>query len=325
MSKTEYGIGLYVRVLGCGAAKPTAEHNPSAQVVRLRGKAFLVDCGEGTQQQMMRMGEPIADLHRIFITHLHGDHCLGLPGLISTMSLLGFAHPIHIYGPAGTEAFVDQVVRFFTRGAMEDDPKLEIEVHELEPAGRMVVYEDRSVTVSCFPLKHRVPCVGYRFDEQPLLPHLDRAEADRQGVPQAYFRLIKQGQDYVRDDGTVVPAASLTFPARRPFSYAYCSDTAYREATAEYVRGADLLYHEATFDSRLADMAEERGHSTAQQAALTASRAGVGHLLLGHFSSRYTAEMERTVLLREAQTLFPRTLLSHEGRLIDLAQLRGEL
>lgn len=324
MSRREMGDGLYVQILGCGAAKPTVDHNPSAQAIRLRGKTFLVDCGEGTQQQMMRMGVPIADLHRIFISHLHGDHCLGLPGLISTMSLMNFDHSVHIYGPVGTEAMVEQVVRFFTRGEMQSDPRAVLEVHELAPTGRTLIYEDRSVRVSAFPLKHRVPCVGYRFDEQPLLPHLDRAEADRRGIPVAYFGAIKQGRDYVREDGSVVPATSVTFPAREPYSYAYCSDTVYREATAEYVRGVDLLYHEATFDHSMVELARERGHATAHEAALVAEAAGVGYLLLGHFSSRYTRETEQTILLSEAQEVFPRTLLAHEGLTLDLEKLREE-
>lgn len=323
MSKREYGPGMYVRVLGCGASKPSARHNSSAQLIRLRGKLFLVDCAEGTQRQMMRYGVPFASLHRIFITHLHGDHCLGLPGLISTMALLSFDHPFHIYGPRGTEEFVDRVVRFFT-GAPDSDHYAAIEAHELEPTGRTVIYEDRSVRISAFPLRHRVPCVGYRFDEQPLLPHLDREAADREGIPFAYFNSLKQGQDYVRSDGSVVPAASVTTPNRRPFSYAYCSDTLYRPATADYVRGVDLLYHEATFDESLADMARERGHSTAAQAARVAAEAEVGHLLIGHYSSRYTEEMEQSVLLAEAQRVFPRTLLADEGQLLDLDRLRQE-
>jgi len=324
MSRPEIGVGMYVQVLGCGAAKPSLGHNPSAQVVRLRGnKAFLIDCAEGTQLQMMRYGVPIASLHRIFITHLHGDHCLGLPGLISTMSLMSFDHPIHIYGPMGTADFVDRVVRYFT-GEKGEERYAEIEVHECAPTGRTVIYEDRSVTVSCFPLKHRVPCVGYRFDEAPLLPHLDREAADRAGVPFAYFNSLKQGRDYVREDGTVVPAASVTTPSRRPLSYAYCSDTIYREATADYVRGVDLLYHEATLGEEWSELAKHRGHSTPRQAAEVARLAGAGHLLLGHFSSRYTPETEESILLAEAKEVFPRSLLAHEGQLLDLEQLREE-
>lgn len=320
MSTIGSGEAMELLVLGCGSAKPTMQHASSAQLLALRGKFFLIDCAEGTQRQMMRYGVPIAKLHRIFISHLHGDHCLGLPGLISTMTLLSFDHPISIYGPVGTAAFVDRVVRYFT-GEVGDAEAVSIEVTELAPTGREVIYEDRSLTISCFPLKHRIPTVGYRFDEKPPLPHLDRAEADRLGVPVAYFARLKQGEDYLREDGTLIRSAEVTLPARTPQSYAYCSDTIYRPATADYVRGVRLLYHEATFGAEMAEMARRRGHSTAGEAAQVAAEADADSLLIGHFSSRYSLEEEQTILLEEAKRRFPRTLLAREGLRLDLLHL----
>ena len=309
-----------LQVLGSGSARPVVHRYPSAHVLRLRGKCFLIDCGEGIQTRMMKYRVPVADLHRIFLTHLHGDHTLGLPGLISTLSLVGFAHPYHIYGPVGTEEFVRRVVLFFCDPNDHD----QIIVHEIDPSvgEPLEVYADKSVRVSAFALNHRdVPCVGYRFDERPLLPHLDRAMADFYDVPVAFFHRIKNGEDYFRPDGTVVPAWKVTRPNRPAFSYAFCSDTSYFPKIIPYIRGVDLLYHEATYGEDEADKAHRRGHSTAREAAKIALEAGAKTLLIGHFSTRYKTPEAIETLRQEAMVLFPRVLAAREGLTLDFGEL----
>ena len=276
------GDGMYLRILGCGSAKPTLTHHPSAQILQLREKLFLIDCGEGTQLQMLKYRISFANLHRIFISHLHGDHCLGLPGLLNSMSLLGTNHPVHIYGPKGIKKYVDVIVDLFCR---EDAER--IVAHEITPDGCEEIYSDRSVSVSAFKLDHRVPTIGYLFREAPLRRHLDRASADFHGVPMAYFGRIKQGEDFVQPDGTVIPNERLTKAPRASYSYAYCSDTAYTEEILPYIQGVDLLYHETTFEASHVSRAESTKHSTTHQAARIAEAARAGTLLIGHYSARY--------------------------------------
>ena len=314
---------MSLRVLGCGSARPVVDRYPSAHALFLRGKVFLIDCGEGIQTQLLRYRIPVADLHRIFITHLHGDHTLGLPGLMSTLSLLGFDHPCYIYGPKGTEEFVRRVVLCFC----SEDAAGNIIARDIEPAtgeeGKpMEVYRDKSVRVTAFGLNHRdIPCIGYRFDETPLLPHLVREMADFYEIPVSFFGRLKAGEDYVAPDGTVVPAASVTRPNRRPSSFAFCSDTSYFPQIIPYIQGVDLLYHEATYTEDEALKAHQRGHSTAREAAQIARKAAARSLLVGHFSSRYKSDEAVEALRREAAEIFPRTMSAKEGLLIDFGAL----
>ena len=311
---------MYLQVLGCGSARPVVNRFPSAHVLRLRGKVFLIDCGEGMQTQLMRYRVPVADLHRIFITHLHGDHTLGLPGLMSTLSLVGFDHPYHIYGPVGTEEFVRRVVLYFCKEEVFSN----VIAHDIDPSGDapVEVYSDKSIRVTAFKLRHReVPCIGYRFDETPLQPHLDRAAADFYGVPMAYFGRIKAGEDYTAPDGTIIPNARLTKPNRKPFSYAFCSDTSYAPEIIPHIKGVDLLYHEATYMEDEIAKARKRGHSTAREAAEIARRAEAGALLIGHFSTRYKTDESIERLRSEALDVFPKTFRAKEGLAIDLGNL----
>lgn len=309
---------MVLQVLGCGSARPVPGRHPSGQVIRLKGKVYLIDCGEGTQVQLLRYKAPISELHRIFITHLHGDHCLGLPGLISSMSLVGLTHPVHIYGPIGTASFVKKVVRFFCPDESEEN----IITHELNPKGMEQVFEDGSLTVSSFPLVHRVPCIGYRFDEKPLLRHLDRAMADFHQLPVAYFGKVKQGEDYIAPDGRIIPFTWVTKESRPPYSFAYCSDTIYREETAEYAQNVDLIYHETTFGDDSAHQASKRGHSTAKEAALIAQKASAKALLMGHYSTRYHTIEDLKELQRQAQSVFEKSILGYDGLLLPFSTLR---
>ncbi|MDO5036178.1 MAG: ribonuclease Z [Porphyromonas sp.] len=304
------GDGLHVQVLGCGSARPSHSHHPSAQIVRLRNKSFLIDCGEGTQMRMLEYGASFTSLHRIFISHLHGDHVFGLPGLISTMALYGLEHPIHIYGPKG---IIDFVLILNKLCGLNEEESERLIAHELTPSGLEPIYEDSSITVSAFSLLHRVPTVGYRFDERPKSRALRRDMVDYHGVPIAFFNLIKQGADFVKEDGTVIPNHLLTSPPPQTGSYAYCSDTAYSKKIVPYIEGVSLLYHESTFDESLAQRAKETMHSTAKQAGKIAMLAGVDELLIGHYSARYGSASQIEVLRSEAAEIFPNTRAAIEG------------
>lgn len=320
MADVNRGDGMYIKVLGCGSAIPKPLHQHSAQMLSLREKNFLIDCGEGTQMQLQKYGATWANLHRIFISHMHGDHCLGLPGLLSTMSMSGLEHPVHIYGPEGIEEYVTFIINTFCR-----DDADRIIPHVVDHMSSSVIYEDHSISVTAFPLKHRIPCVGFRFDEKTKLRHIDREMADFYGVPVAYFGLIKQGEDYCKEDGTIIKNHLITKTPRSPYSYAYCSDTAYMPSVIEAVRGVDLLYHEATFGADMEKRAKETQHSRSVDAASIASQAGVGHLLIGHYSARYFTKSMVQELLKEAQSIFTNTIAAEDGMCFDLKTLRENL
>lgn len=312
-----YGDGMYLKVLGCGSALPKPGHQHSSQVLRLREKVYMIDCGEGTQIQLLRFGSSWTNLHRIFITHLHGDHCLGLPGLLSSMSMSGLEHPVHIYGPEGIESYVRYIIDTFCR---EDGER--IIPHTIDHRTSQIIYEDNSLSVTSIPLKHRVACVGYRFDEKPKLRHINREMADFYQIPIAYFGLLKQGQDFQKEDGTIVPNHLVTSTPRDPYSFAYCSDTCFYPPVIDIVNGVDLLYHEVTFQADMTKRAAETLHSTSADAAQVAMEAQVGHLLIGHYSARYSNRNDVQTLLHESQSIFPSTIAAEDGLTIDFAELR---
>ena len=297
-------------ILGCGSAKPSNGHLPSCQVLSLREKQFMIDCGEGAQMQWGKTRLGMTRLGHIFITHSHGDHCFGLPGLISTMGLLGRTADLHIHAPADLKPFVDCVLQNFCQ-----DMDYEVFFHEVNTKVNELVYEDRGVEVWSLPLCHRVPCCGYLFREKPLPPHIRPEMLECYGIPVSQVNNIKAGMDWTTEDGDVIPNAKLTLPADPPRSFAYCSDTLYSPRLAELVKGVNLLYHEATFGEELALRAKQTCHSTARQAAQIAKMAGAGRLVIGHYSGRIKDEQAH---LREAADVFPDTLLGNEGLSISI-------
>lgn len=299
-----------VHILGCGSALPTLKHYASSQVVEVRGKFFMIDCGEGTQMQLRRSRVGFTKVQAIFISHLHGDHCFGLMGLISTFGMLGRTATLHVYAPAELEPLLKMQMDLFCRGL-----EYEVAFHAVDTTVAQVVYEDRSLTVSTIPLQHRIACCGYLFREKPTLPHIRRDMIDCFDIPISQINNIKAGADWTTSDGDVIPNDRLVTPADPPRAYAYCSDTRYIPTIHRLVEGVDLLYHEATYDSLYADRARLYYHSTAEQAARVARDAHVGRLLLGHFSARYENEEG---ILREAQAIFPNSLLATEGLVVDI-------
>ena len=299
-----------IHILGCGSALPTLRHNASSQVVEMGNKFFMIDCGEGTQTQLRHTHIHFAKLQAIFISHLHGDHCFGLLGLLSTFGMLGRTAPMHVYAPQEFETIFREQLAFFcaTLG-------FEIVFHGLDTTQSKMIYEDRGLTVTTIPLQHRVPTCGFLFREKPKLPHVNRAMIDFYHVPVSQINNIKAGQDWVSPAGDVIPHEQLTTPADPTRAYAYCSDTRYIPTLHTLLQGVDVLYHESTYAEDYAAHAKKYWHSTAKEAAMVARDARVGRLLLGHYSSRYEDEH---VLLNEAKTVFEQSMLSDEGLVVTL-------
>lgn len=299
-----------INILGCGSALPTTRHLATSQIVDLRDKLYMIDCGEGTQVQMRRMRVRFGRLAHIFISHLHGDHCFGLPGLISTLGMLGRTGELVVHGPKEVETYLRPVMDLFCRGM-----EFEVRFNPVDTRSHSLVMEDRSLSVYSIPLKHRIPTCGYLFAEKPKEAHIIREMTDFYQVPVRCMKDIKQGQDYVTPEGEVVPNSRLTRPAAPPKRYAFCSDTAYNRSIIPIIEGADLLYHEATFAECDLARTKETFHSTARQAAEIARDAHVKRLVIGHYSARYEDLSE---LHREAEAVFPGTILGNEGTVIPV-------
>lgn len=293
-----------LHILGCGSALPTTRHFPTSQIVNVRDKLFMIDCGEGAQLQFRKSHLKFSRLNHIFISHLHGDHCFGLLGLISTLNLLGRTAELHIHSPKGLETLLTPMLDFFNR-----QMTYKVLFHEFDTKEPTLIYEDRSLTVTTMPLRHRMPCCGFLFAEKQRPNHIIREMVDFYQVPVYELNRIKNGADYVTPEGKTVSNSLLTRPSAPSRSYAYCSDTICLPSIVEQIKGVDLLFHEATFANEDAPRAKETFHTTAAQAAEIARRAEVKKLLIGHFSARYEDE---NVLLQEASAIFPDTQLAKE-------------
>ena len=297
-----------LHILGCGSALPTRRHLPTSQVINLRNKLMMIDCGEGAQLSWRHTRLGWDKLTHIFISHAHGDHVFGLPGLISTMALLGRTAPLFIHGPSTLRPFIQCVLANFCQNM-----DYEVEFTAIDTTCHELIFEDRSMEVWSLPLSHRVPCCGYLIKEKPGQPHIRREMIDYYGIPTWAINRIKAGDDWQTPDGETVPNARLTTPPDPVRSYAYCSDTMPVAAMSEWIHGVTLLYHEATYGDDRADNAALYCHSTARQAAEVARAAEVQRLLIGHYSARYEDE---NVLLQQAQSVFPDTILASEGMCI---------
>ena len=299
-----------VHILGCGSALPTLRHYPSAQIVEIREKLFLVDCGEGVQMQLRRCHVRFTKVSHVFISHMHGDHCFGLIGMISTFGLVGRTAKLHIHANEQLNDMVQRQMDLFCH-----DLGYEVVFHPIDASRHEVIYEDRSLTVETIPLTHRLPTCGFLFREKPSLPHIRRDMLDFYKIPKSQIQNIKNGADWTLEDGTVVPNERLVTPADAPRSYAYCSDTRYMPELYKELTGVTTLYHESTYGQDNLHLAEKYNHSTARQAAMVARDAGVRQLVLGHYSSRYEDE---SVLLNEAREVFENVRLSNEMDVINV-------
>lgn len=299
-----------VHILGCGSALPTMKHASSSQVVELRDKLFMIDCGEGTQMQLRRYRIHFSRIQAVFLSHLHGDHCFGIPGMISTFGMTGRTAPLHIYAPASYEPILQQTLHFFCQSL-----EFKVEYHPLDTTKQAVIFEDRSLTVETIPLQHRVDCCGFLFREKPTKPHIRRDMIDFYDIPISQINNIKAGADWEMPDGEIIPNRKLTYAPGPIRSYAYCSDTRFIPQLHEIVTDVNTLYHESTYTEEHANRAKIYWHSTAKQAATVANEANVGKLLLGHYSARYDSE---EAILKEAREVFPESYLTNEGDCFDI-------
>ncbi len=296
-----------VTILGSGSAVPTSRRNPSAQYIQCRNRHFLIDCGEGTQMQIRKLGINFQRITDVFISHLHGDHYFGLVGLLSTMHLMGRVKPIRIYGPDGLQKIIELQLEV-SKGKLS----FERIYSTIIDGENKLLFEDDKVEVSCFPLRHKIPTSGFLIKEKDRERKLLGEKARQDGVRIEFFHKLKAGQD-VEQDGQLIRSSDYTITAPKPCSYAYCSDTAYQKSTADFVKEADVLYHEATFTEALKDRAKATRHSTAKDAAKVASEANVKQLLLGHLSARYD-DGETHVL--EAKEIFENVRYVEDGEVI---------
>ncbi len=299
-----------VHILGCGSAIPTALHYPSSQVVELRGKLFMIDCGEGTQRQFRLQKLNFQRLVAVFISHLHGDHCFGLIGLISTLGLLGRSGDLQIIGPKGLEAFLKPFLEQFCA-----DLKYNVIIKEVNHSTQELVYEDRSITIKSFPLYHKMPTLGFTLKEKVAERHIDKASVDFYGVPRSFYPQLLLGEDFINEEGAIIANERLTKKGKTAKCYAYMSDTSFNTKSLAFLEGVTTLYHEATFMESEKNRAKQTAHSTARQAGEMAHLAQVERLLIGHYSARYYNTKD---LLSEAKEVFANTFATNEGMIIDL-------
>lgn len=300
---------MKLTVLGCYAATPRTITNPTAQVLEIKNRMFLIDCGEGTQVQLRKKKIKFSRIEHIFISHLHGDHFYGLVGLISTFMLLNRVSDLHVYGPKGIKEVI--LLQLRLSGSYTG---YNLYFHELESKESEVIYEDEKVKVSTIPLQHRVYTNGYHFQEKNPERKLDINAILNYGIEQCYYQKIKYGGDITLDDGTVIPNEKITFDPEPEKSYAFCSDTVYDESIVPLIENTTVLYHESTFLETEAHLAEKTLHCTAKQAANIAKLANVKQLLLGHYSTRYE---QIAFFKEEAETIFPNVLLSDDGKVFE--------
>lgn len=292
-----------VTILGNNSAVPAFDRHPTSQVVTIDGSNYLVDCGEGTQIQMINYKIRRGKISHIFISHLHGDHYFGLVGLINSFSLLGHQQELHVYGPSPLKEIIDIQLKVA-------DTQLCYPLHIHTISGPATLVDTDKLTIKCFRTNHRIECYGFSFAEKKPSRKLDPDKAKSFEIPSSFYDRLKSGEDYTQKDGTVIKNEQVTSPGNRGRTYAFCADTKYDESIIPHIQGADLIYHETTYLDALRERAETRFHSTSKQAATIAQKAGVKRLLIGHFSSKYDTLEEFEV---EAREIFPNTDLALEG------------
>lgn len=299
-----------IDILGCGSATPTVRHLPSCQVIDFRDRLFMVDCGEGAQLQFRRMKLKFSRLSHIFISHIHGDHFLGLPGLLSTLALHDTGGSITVHTFEQGAEILQRMMQVFCR-----ETSFEI-IYDIITPTKAVILDDHAITVETFPLYHRVPAVGFIFREKAKLRHLRGDMVRFFDIPVSQLAAIKAGADYVTPDGRVIENARLTTDPEPTMSYAYCSDTAFDRRIARDIEGVNTIYHESTYLDDNAAKAAPRGHSTARQAGIIAREAGAKTLILGHYSQAY--DDDSLFAAEAAQEFDGRIIAAHEGMKIDL-------
>ena len=306
-------MSFTVTILGSGAALPTGKRNPTSQYVFCNNRHILIDCGEGTQMQLRKYGIPFQRITHIFISHLHGDHFFGLPGLLSTMNLLGRNQGVSIYGPAQLESILNTILEC-------GGHKLTYKIKFIPTSNikENIIFEDKLIQISSFPLKHRIPTCGFRIQEKPKEYRLNADALKNDSIPFEFFHRIKKGESPLNENGKKIDFLKYTLSPKPSLSYSFCSDTAYSDEIIPYIKDSTLLYHEATFNDTHKERAKATYHSTARQAAEIANKSNVKALILGHISSRYS---DTSIHINEAKLIFDRTIISEDGMKIDIEKL----
>lgn len=297
-------------ILGSSSASPTSDRNPSAQLLNIAERHFLIDCGEATQIQIRKYKAKLQAIDHIFISHLHGDHFFGLPGLLSSMHLLGRKQELTIYGPEDLKKVIETINQ-----ASQTHLNYEIKWHATQADGLNLIFEDDKVQVYSFPLKHRIFCTGFLFKEKPLSRKIDKYKLEKLNISLADIHALRAGMDVTNLDGELIKNKDATIDPPQSRIYAYCSDTIFDLGLVKYIKNADVLYHESTFLEDHAERAKKTFHTTAKQAAEIAKQAGVKELLLGHFSARYR---DLKGFLVEAKPIFENCVLATDGKKIKI-------
>ncbi|TAI48309.1 ribonuclease Z [Flagellimonas allohymeniacidonis] len=301
---------MKLTILGCYSATPRTFTNPTSQVLETKGHLFLIDCGEGTQVQLRKFKVKFSRINHIFISHLHGDHFFGLPGLVSTFRLLGRERELHIYGPKGIKEAITLLLKL--GDSWTNFPLI---FHELKSKDSEILLDDENIIIKTVPLYHRVYTNGFLFSEKPAARKLKIETVEKFGIDKSQYSAIKNGADGIQNDGNVIPNKDLTQAPPKPKSYAFCSDTVYNEEIVPLIHQVDTLYHESTFLQSEERLCAKTKHSTAQQAAKIAKKAEVNRLILGHYSTRYgSIELFRD----EAKEIFPRVELADDGKSFEI-------
>ena len=300
-------------ILGSSSAIPSLEKNPTAQLLNANERFFLIDCAEGTQIQLRKYKFKFHKINRIFISHLHGDHYFGLIGLLSSMHLLGREKELHIYAHAKLKQIIDVQLE-----ASNTELCYPLFFHVINPETDEVLFEDKKIKISTFPLNHGIDCNGFLFEEKKSPRKIISEKIQEYNIPIENLKSIKNGEHFITEDGDVILNNELTIENNKASSYAYCSDTKYCESIIEKIKGVSLLYHEATFMNDRKNRAEETNHSTTIDAATIAKLAQVKHLLIGHFSQRYRDE---SLLLEESKKVFKNTLIAKQGLTINFSDM----
>lgn len=299
---------LSVTILGNNSAVPAFNRHPTSQVVSHDGNNYLVDCGEGTQIQMIKYKIRRGKISHIFISHLHGDHYFGLVGLLNTFGLLSHKQELHVFGPAPLQQILEMQMR-----VAETVLPYPLYIHTLTKPE--VLVENEKITISCFPTTHRIECYGFLFEEKEGKRKLLIDKVRKLNIPVSFYSSLQEGLDYITPRGQRIPNDQVTAAPQRGHKYAFCADTKYDEGLIHHIYGADMIYHETTYLDNMREKAFERFHSTTKQAAELAKKAMVGKLLIGHFSSKYsTLEHFET----EAREVFPNTELAIEGNTYEI-------
>ena len=301
-------MSFEITILGSSSALPSYKKFPSAHVINIHERFFLIDCGEGTQIRIRQYKVKASKINHIFISHLHGDHFFGIFGLISSFNLLGRKNDLHIYAPGDLQKIVYTVIK-------KNDLNFNIFFHKLNSEKKETCYESKSIKISYFPLNHRIETYGFLFEEKEKEKNIKKELISKYKLSISDILNIKKGKDYLTEKGEKIPNKELTLPDRKPRSYAYCSDTVFEPKIIPFIKNADILYHEATFTEELKETAKITKHSTASDAATIALKANVKKLIIGHFSSRYK---DNNQILSEAKNIFPNTFIAEDGLTFDI-------